>query len=169
MAAGAAAIRAVQQATSTIPVVAASDDLVGEGLVTSLARPGGNTTGVSILGSELNAKRLGLLKEAVPGLARIASLWDPATGKFHLSALEDAARSLRVEHRVLEVREPGDVARAVDAAVKARVEALNVLASPFLAAQDAAIIELAAKHRLPVIYQWTEAVEAGGLMGYGPI
>ena len=162
------AIRAIQEATKTIPIIAATDDLVGAGLVASLARPGGNTTGVSILASELNVKRLELLKETLPRVSRIAALWDPGSGTFHLKGLEAAARSLGVELQVLEVRRPEDFRRAFEAAKKARAGALNVLASPFLYGHRQTIIDLAAKNRLPAIYQWREMTEAGGLMSYGP-
>jgi len=162
------AIRAAQQATRTIPIVAATDDLVGAGLVANLARPGGNTTGVSILASELNVKRLELLKETLPRVSRIAALWDPGSGTFHLKGLEAAARSLGVELQVLEVRRPEDFQRAFGAARKGRAGALNVLASPFLYGHRQTIIDLAAKNRLPAIYQWREMAEAGGLMSYGP-
>jgi len=161
-------IRAAQQATRTIPIVGATDDLVGAGLVASFARPGGNTTGVSILASELNVKRLELLNQALPGVSRIAALWDPGTGTFHLKGLEAAARSLGVELQVLEVRRPEDFRRAFEAAKKGHAGALNVLASPFLYGHRQTIIDLAAKNRLPAIYQWREMPEAGGLMSYGP-
>ena len=165
---GAPAIRAVQQATRTIPIVGGADDLVGEGLVASFARPGGNTTGVSILASELNVKRLELLKKALPKVSRVAALWDPGTGTFHLKGLEAAARSLGVELQILEVRRPEDFRRAFEAARKGHAGAINVLASPFLHGHRQTIIDLAAKHRLPAIYQWREMTEAGGLMSYGP-
>jgi putative ABC transport system substrate-binding protein len=161
-------IRAAQQATRTIPIVVATDDLVGAGLVASLARPGGNITGVSILASELNVKRLELLKETLPGASRIAALWDPGTGTFHLKGLEAAARSLGVELQILEVQHPEDFRRGFEAAKKGRAGALNVLASPLLYGYRQTIIELAAKNRLPAIYQWREMPEAGGLMSYGP-
>jgi putative ABC transport system substrate-binding protein len=161
-------IRAAKQATTTIPIVVATDDLVGAGLVASFARPGGNITGVSILASELNAKRLELLKETLPGASRIAALWDPGTGTFHLKGLEAAARSLGVELQILEVQHPEDVRRGFEAAKKGRAGALNVLASPLLYGYRQTIIELAAKNRLPAIYQWREMPEAGGLMSYGP-
>ena len=166
--AGDLAIRAVQQATTTIPIVVASDDLVGEGHVASLARPGKNVTGVSILASELNAKRLELLKQAIPAASRIAVLWDPATGTFHLSALHAAARSLKVELKILEVRRLEDLDRAFEAARAWRAEALNVLASPLLHTLRRPIIDRAARHGLTAIYQWGEIAREGGLMSYGP-
>ncbi len=162
------AIRAAQQATRTIPVVAVTDDMVGAGLVQSLARPGGNITGVSIFASELNAKRLELLKEAVPRASRIAALWDWGTGSFHLQGLQAAARSLGVELQILEVRQPDDFTRTFKTAKDGRAEGLDVLASPFLHAYRETIIDLAAKNRLPAIYQWRETAEAGGLLSYSP-
>jgi len=162
------ATRAAQHATGRIPIVAATDDLVGAGLVASFARPGGNTTGVSILASELNVKRLELLKETLPGASRLASLWDPGTGTFHLKGLEAAARSLGVELQPLKAGRPEDFRHAFEGAKKGHAAAINVLASPFLHGHRQTIIDLAAKNRLPAIYQWRDTAEAGGLMSYGP-
>ena len=162
------ATRVVQQATATIPIVAFTDDLVGAGLVASHARPGGNTTGISILSPELNVKRLQLLKEVSPGISRVVVLWDPATGTAQLKVIEAAAGSLGVQLRVLEVRSPDALEDAFQLAQKERTQALNVLASPLLAAYSQRIVDLAAKGRLPAIYQWREHVQAGGLMSYGP-
>jgi ABC-type uncharacterized transport system substrate-binding protein len=163
------ATRLVQQGTTTIPIVAFTDDLVGAGLAANHARPGGNTTGISILSPELNAKRLEMLKEVSPGIARVAVLWDPATGRAQLTAMEVVSRSLGVELIILEVRSPDDLDGAFMTARKGRAGAVNVLASPLLASYSHRIIELAAKSRLPAIYQWREHAEAGGLMSYGPI
>jgi putative ABC transport system substrate-binding protein len=163
------ATRVVQQATTTIPIVAFTDDLVGAGLVASYARPGGNTTGISILAPELNAKRLQLLKEMSPGIARVAVLWDPATGAAQLKAMEGVSRSLGVQLLILEVRGPNDLDGAFTTARNERAAAVNVLASPLLASFSHKIIDLAANNRLPAIYQWREQAEAGGLMSYGPI
>ena len=163
------ATRVVQQATATIPIVAFTDDLVGAGLVASHARPGGNTTGISILSPELNVKRLQLLKEVSPGISRVVVLWDPATGTAQLKVIEAAAGSLGVQLRVLEVRSPDALEDAFRLAQKERTQALNVLASPLLAAYSQRIVDLAAKGRLPAIYQWREHVQAGGLMSYGPV
>jgi putative ABC transport system substrate-binding protein len=165
--AGDAAIRAAQQATTTIPIIAMTDDMVGSGLVPSLARPGGNTTGVSVLASELDVKRLEILHEFVPQARRIAVLADPTT--ISTSAqLASAARDLGVELVPLEARSPDEVGRALDAAAGAKVEALNVLASPLLFANRRIIIERAAALRLPAMYQWPEIAEDGGLFAYGP-
>jgi ABC-type uncharacterized transport system substrate-binding protein len=161
-------IRATRQATTTTPIIAGSDDLVGEGHVASLARPGGSVTGVSILASELNAKRLEMLKAAVPTASRVTVFWDPATGAFHLASLEAVARKLNVALKIEEVRRLEDLNRAFEAARTWRAVALNVLASPLLHALRQPIIDHAARNRLPAIYQWEESATAGGLMSYGP-
>jgi putative tryptophan/tyrosine transport system substrate-binding protein len=163
------AAQAAQQATTTIPIVAMTDNLVEAGLVASLARPGGNVTGVTIIAPELSAKRLELLKEVVPKVSRVAALWDPSTGRPQVQALEVAAQSLAIQLQVLEVRGADEIASAFAALHKGGAEALNVLASPLLHAQRQTIIEHAAKHQLPAIYQWQESAEDGGLMSYGPI
>jgi putative tryptophan/tyrosine transport system substrate-binding protein len=150
-------------------IVAFTDDLVGAGLVASYARPGGNITGISILSSELNAKRLEILKEVSPGNSRVAVLWDPAAGTAQLKAMEIASRSLGVRLLVLEVRGPADLDGAFKIANKEGAGAVNVLASPLLASYSEKIVALAAESRLPAIYQWREHAEAGGLISYGPI
>jgi putative tryptophan/tyrosine transport system substrate-binding protein len=169
MAIGASAIQAARQATSTTPIIASSDDLAGEGHVVNLAHPEGNVTGVSILASELNAKRLELLNAAVPAAVRVAVLWDPATGTFHLPALHAVAARLRLTLKVLEVRRPEDLDNAFESARAWHAEALNVLASPFLGNLWNRIFDHAARNRLPAIYQFAEAARQGGLMGYGPM
>lgn len=169
MAIGASAIQAARQATSTTPIIASSDDLAGEGHVANLAHPEGNITGVSILASELNAKRLELLNAAVPTAVRVAVLWDPATGTFHLPALHAVAARLRLTLNVLEVRRPEDLDNAFESARAWHAEALNVLASPFLGNLWKRIFDHAARSRLPAIYQFAEAARQGGLMGYGPM
>ena len=162
------AIRALRQATSTIPIIAGSDDLVGEAHVASLAKPGGNVTGVSILASELNAKRLELLREFVPTATRIAVFWDPASGTFHLPALEATAHSLKIELRILEIRSLQDLDRAFQQARAWRAHALNVLASALLNSLRGPIVDRAARNRLPTIYQWPDTAAQGGLLAYGP-
>ncbi len=164
---GGLATRLVQQATTKIPNVAISDDLLGEGLVASHARPGGNTTGISIFSPELNVKRLELLREAVPQVSRMAVLWDPATGRSQLTVIHVAARSLALRLQILEVRGPNDLETAFGLAKKERADAVNVLASPVLASLQKTIIDLAARGRLPAIYQWSQHAKAGGLMSYG--
>ena len=166
---GEPAIRAAREATKTIPIIAGSDDLVGEGHLASLRRPGANVTGVSILASELNAKLLELLKQAVPAASRVAVLWDPATGNFHLPLIRTLAERRSIELEVHEVRSAEDLKSAFDSARAWRADAVNVLASPLLHALRQPIIDYAASNRLPAIYQWEESARAGGLMSYGPI
>jgi putative tryptophan/tyrosine transport system substrate-binding protein len=160
--------RVAQEATSTIPIVAVSDDIVGAGLVTSLSRPGGNTTGLTIMAPELSAKRLEVLQEIVPGMSRVAALWDPTTGASQVAITESVSRSLNLNLQVLEVRRRDDLVEAFRAARSGRVDALNVFSSPVLSSVFREIIDLSAEHQLPAIYQWKEHVEAGGLLSYGP-
>jgi putative tryptophan/tyrosine transport system substrate-binding protein len=160
--------KVAQQATDTIPILAFTDDVLGAGLVTSLSRPGGNTTGLTILAPELSAKRLEMLSEIVPGLSRVAALWDPTSGKSQVSTTEIAARTKNIQLQVLKVQHRDDLAEAFAAARKGEAQAINIFASPFLSSLSGEIIALAAAHRLPAIYQWKEHVEDGGLMSYGP-
>jgi putative ABC transport system substrate-binding protein len=160
--------RVAQQATGTIPIVAFTDDVLGAGLVPSLSRPGGNTTGLTILAPELSTKRLEVLSEIVPGLSRVAALWDPTSGKSQVAMTENAARAMNIQLRILELRHRADLADAFAVIRQGDTQAINVFASPFLASLSREIIALAAEHRLPAIYQWREQVEAGGLMSYGP-
>jgi putative tryptophan/tyrosine transport system substrate-binding protein len=166
---GDAAIRAAQQATATIPIVAITDDMVGSGLVRSLAKPGGNTTGVSILATELDGKRQEILMEVVPGLRRMAALADSnTTAPRQLQALQDAARARGVELSLHPVATPGEIAPAIDAAKTSRAAALNVLATPLLFNNRRIIFERAAALGMPAIYQWPEMAEEDGLVAYGP-
>ena len=167
--AGEVAVRAAQQATKTIPILAITDDMVGSGLVRSLAQPGGNTTGVSIFATELDGKRQDILIEAVPGLRRMAALADAnSSTPQHLQALQDAARARGVELSIHWVAGPEEVVPAIDAAKTSDAAALNVLASPFFFANRRVIIERAAALRVPAVYQWPEMAEEGGLLAYGP-
>jgi len=169
VAAGDAAIRAAQQATATIPILAGTDDMVGSGLVASMARPGGNTTGVSLLSTELDGKRQEILIELVPSARHIAALADTnTTASRQLQTLRDAARARGIELSIYRIAEPEEIIGAIDAAKEAGAAALNVLASPLLNAQPRLIIERAAALRLPAIYMFPESAEAGGLGGYGP-
>ena len=160
--------KVAQQATGIIPILAFTDDVLGAGLVPSLSRPGGNTTGLTILAPELSAKRLEMLSEIVPGLSRVAALWDPNSGKSQVATTEIAARTKNIQLQVLEVRHRDDLAEAFAAARKSEAQAINIFASPFLSSLSREIIALAAAYRLPSIYQWKEQVEEGGLMSYGP-
>jgi putative tryptophan/tyrosine transport system substrate-binding protein len=161
------AIRAAQTATTTIPILAAADDMVGSGLVPSLAYQGGNTTGMSILASELDAKRLEILHEFVPRARRIAVLTDPTTVSTRVQVLT-AARDLGVEIVQFEAQTPDEIGRALDAITAAKFEAVNVLASPLLNLSRLQIIDRTRDARLPAIYQWPESVKDGGLLAYGP-
>jgi putative ABC transport system substrate-binding protein len=161
------AIRAAQHATQVTPIVGMTDDMVGSGLAASLARPGGNTTGVSILASELDVKRLEILHEFVAQARRIAVLADPSTISTR-DQLMRAAGNLDVELVWFEAGNPDEVGRALDAIALAKVEAVNVSASPLLNAWRLQIIDRLRDARLPSIYQWPESAEDGGLLAYGP-
>jgi putative tryptophan/tyrosine transport system substrate-binding protein len=161
------AIGAVQRATHTVPIVGMTDDMVGSGHVMSLARPGHNTTGVSILASELDVKRLELLYEFVPQARRIAVLADSTTISTR-AQLAPAANNLGVELVRFEVSSPDEIGGALDAMAAAKVEAVNVLASPLLNASRLRIIDWMRNSRLPAVYQWPESAEDGGLLAYGP-
>jgi putative ABC transport system substrate-binding protein len=163
------AIRAAQRATATIPILAITDDMVGSGLVRSLANPGSNTTGVSILATQLDGKRQELLIEAVPGLRRMAALADSnTTGVHQLKALQDAARARGIELSLHQVAKPEEIGPAIDAAKNSGAAALNVLATPLLFNNRRGIFERAIALRLPAMYQWPEMAEDGGLLAYGP-
>jgi putative tryptophan/tyrosine transport system substrate-binding protein len=160
------AIRAAQRATQAIPIVGMTDDMVGSGLAASMARPSGNTTGVSILAPELDVKRLEILHEFVPQARRIAVLADPSTISTR-AQLTNAARDLGVELVVFEVQNPADIGGPLNAIAAARVEALNVLASPQLNSARHAIIERMRDARLPAIYQFPETAEEEGYSAMG--
>jgi len=167
VASGDAAVRAAQQATETIPIVALVDDIVASGLIKSLAKPGGNTTGVSIIASELDAKRLEILKQIVPSSRRFAVLHDPASASARPELLTDAARVLSVELRTVDVRRPGDFAPAFASFSADGIDAVNILSSPLLFGFRAEICGLNMTHRLPAIGQAREMAEAGCLASYG--
>jgi putative ABC transport system substrate-binding protein len=161
--------RAAQQATRTVPIVTLSDDLVLSGLVSSLAHPGGNTTGVSILAPELDGKRQELLMELVPTARHFAALADPRiTAAEQLRALEDAVRARGFALSILRVATPEEILPAIDMAAASGAQALNVLATPLFNSKQRLIIDHTATLKLPAIYQWPEIAEAGGLAGYGP-
>ena len=160
--------KVAQKATGTIPILAFTDDVLGADLVSSLSRPGGNTTGLTILSPELSVKRLEILSEIVPGLSRVAALWDPTSGNSQVSMTEIAARAKNIQLQVLKVQHRDDLAEAFAAARNAEAQALNIFASPFLSSLSGEIIGVSAAQRLPAIYQWKEHVESGGLVSYGP-
>ncbi len=171
VAGGTPPILAAKPATSTIPIImVTSQDPVSIGLVTSLARPGGNITGLTCFAPELSGKRLELLKEAVMGITRVGLLANPAepSTPYDLTATEAAARSLGLQLQILNVRGPDDIASAFSAMTKEHVRALNTLPSVMLFSQRRQIAELAAKHQLAAMFDFREFVDAGGLMSYGP-
>jgi putative ABC transport system substrate-binding protein len=164
---------AARQATSTIPIVSAvMGDPVEDGLVASLAQPGGNVTGLTLLAPELTAKRMQLLKDALPNVSRVAALWHPGaygerTMDDMLKATESAARTLGVQLQLIEVRAAGELERAFSTMMKERAEALFLFPTPMLFLARRRIIELAATNRLPSVSQAREFVELGGLIAYG--
>ena len=167
--AGPEATRAAQAATTSVPIVAITDDMVGEGLARSLAEPGGNTTGISLLASDLDGKRQELLIEFTSGAPRISVLADTrTTGPQRLQALAEAARSRGVILLVHRVEKGEEIGPAIDMAKAEAAAALNVLASPLLHAYRHVIIRKTAALHIPDIYQWPETAHEGGLLGYGP-
>ncbi len=165
------AIQAAKRATDTIPIVfAASGNPLATGYVASLAHPGGNVTGLSVMDYELSGKRLELLKETLRKVSRVGVLWNPGNGAMVLKMKEvqGAAPAFRVEIKSLEVREPQDFERTVAALPHERPDALLTLADPLTLFHRNRIIEMAAKNRLPAMYELSEFVDAGGLMSYGP-
>jgi putative ABC transport system substrate-binding protein len=168
--AGPSATRSAKEATVTSPIVMAFDyDPVGSGVVDSLARPGGNISGLSALYPEMSGKRLELVKEILPKLSRVAVLGtatQPGNGQA-LKEMELTAAKLGVQLQYLEVRAPKDIERAFRAATKWRADAVVVLTSPILISHRSQLADLAVKSRVPATYQASEYVEAGGLMTYG--
>jgi putative ABC transport system substrate-binding protein len=169
---GATATRAAAQVTTRLPLVMTNvTDPVALGLVASLARPGGNLTGVSNLAPELGGKRLELLKELVPQLARVAALGDPSSPSHapQWREMERAARAFGVQVHSVEVREPHpDFAGAFAAITRSRADALLTLAQPLIEVHQQQIVDFTATRRLPAIFHRREFVEAGGLMSYAP-
>ena len=171
---GTRGVLAAKQATRTLPIVfPLVGDPIAEGLVTSLARPGGNVTGLSGVSPELVGKSLELLKQAVPGVSRVAFLLKPdampdRAKKDRLKAADVAARALGVRLQVVEARGPEDFDRAFSDMTRARAGALAVLGTPVFNNERRRLVDLAAKNRLPTVYSFRLYVEAGGLMSYGP-
>jgi len=167
--AGVAPVRAAQDATKTIPIVGNADDLVASGLVQSLARPEGNTTGFSILATELDGKRQEILMEIVPGARHIAALTDGRTTlPQQLKTLQEEARIRGVDLQICQAAKPEEIAGAIETAKNSGAEALNVLSSGLLFNGRQIIMERVAALRIPTIYQWPTESEEGGLVSYGP-
>jgi putative tryptophan/tyrosine transport system substrate-binding protein len=174
VAASTPAALSTKQATKTILIVfTAVADPVTSRVVTSLAQPGGNVTGLSVLAPELVGKCLELLTQAVPGVKRVAVLWQPGavgerTEKDTLKEADVAARALGMRPQFVEARGPENFDRAFSNMTRARADALAVLTSSMFFGERRRLVDLAAKNRLPAVYPWREGVDAGGLMAYGP-
>ena len=171
LASGTPASFAAKQATSTIPIVSVSAaNPVETGLIASLARPGGNVTGMSMMSSQLGGKRLELLKAIVPGLGQVAVFWNPPNPTYGpiLKELEAAAPTLGVKLQRLEVRVPGDFEGAFKAATRQRAGALIAPADPLVVNRPKVVADLALKYRMPTMFDTKEFVEAGGLLSLGP-
>ena len=167
VASGDAAVRAAQQATKTIPIIAVVDDIVAAGLIDSLAKPGGNTTGVSILATELDAKRLDILKRVVGSGRRFAVLSDPSSAQARPQLLTDTAKTLGIELITEEVRSPEEFAAAFASFRAKGAEALIIRSSPLLFAFRKDLCGLSMTHKLPAIGQLREQAEAGCTVSYG--
>ena len=171
---GEEAIRATQLATETIPIVAIGGDMLGYGLVNSLARPGGNTTGVSILANDAEGKRQDILIEAVPGLRKMAVLADVnfintfERVKYQFDALQEAAHAHNIEFSIHQVARAEEIAAAIDSAQVSGATALNIVSSPLFYAHRHLIMDRAATARLPTIHEFPETAEEGGFAAYGP-
>jgi putative ABC transport system substrate-binding protein len=171
---GTLAALAAKQATTILPIVVISvGDPVTSGLVTSLARPGGNVTGLSLLFPELVGKCLEQLKQVVPKVSRVALLTQPGAVPEHtqrdiLKGAEGAARALGIRLQVVEARGPEDFDRAFSDMTSARAGALSVLSTPVFQSERRHLADMAAKNRLPTVFSFREFVDAGGLMSYGP-
>ena len=167
---GPTATRPAKAATSTIPIVMAfDDDPVGAGFVASLARPGGNITGLSTPAPEISGKRLGILKEIVPRLSRVAVFGRSTRSGTSLSLqeIELAAAAFKMQIQYLDIQKPKDIETGFGAASKARADAIVVLGTPVLNLRRTQIVELAVKNRMPGVYAQPEYIDAGGLMYYG--
>jgi putative tryptophan/tyrosine transport system substrate-binding protein len=161
---------AAKNATKEIPIVFHTiGDPVASGVVASLARPGGNITGLTMGGAELYGKRLELLKETIPKLSQAAILWNPtSTGiKQNLDETQTAARSPRLQIQSLEIREPEDIEPAFEVAIRSKAGAMLITQSPPITIYPKRIIDAAAKHRLAVIYPQAQWADMGGLISYG--
>jgi putative ABC transport system substrate-binding protein len=167
-AAGDPAIRTAQGVTKTIPILGITEDMVAAGLVSSLARPGNNTTGLSIQATELDGKRQEILIEVVSGIRRMAVLADPKTASQHIQALEAAARARGVEFSIYRAAKTEEILAAIDAAKASGAEAINVLSSAYFWGNRQIIMQRVAALRLPAMYHLPEFAEDGGLLAYGP-
>jgi putative ABC transport system substrate-binding protein len=165
---GDAAARAAQAATSSIPIVAQSEDLARSKLVANMRRPEGNTTGVSIMGTELDAKRLEILAEMLPRRSTILLLADPTTHRESRPALDATAKAMGLTLQEAIVSTPEQIERALRDAHGKGVAGVNVLASALLFALRGRIVSVTTELRMPAMFQWPETAEEGGLVAYGP-
>jgi len=166
---GTEATQAATQATKTLPIAAIVDDMVGSGLVPALAQPGGNLTGMSILASELDSKRGGVLFELLPQARSMMALVDPkAASARHFAHLREMAARREVDMLIYPVASPAEAITAIETGRAAGAAAINVVASPLLYSARDAILEHSLSARLPSIWQWPEAVSQGALIAYGP-
>jgi ABC-type uncharacterized transport system substrate-binding protein len=162
--------RRLRAATQTIPLDCMSEDLVGEGFAASLAKPGGNITGVSLLTPELDGKRQEILIEAVPGVKKLAGLaYSAITTQKNLDQQQALARARGIELSIFSFAKADEIVPALDAARAAGCEAINFLANPLQVVSRDVILDAMSRIKLPAMYQWPETAELGGLMGYGPI
>jgi len=161
-------VRVFRTATQSVPLDSMSEDLVGEGFANSLAKPGGNVTGISLLSPELDGKRLEILIEAVPGLRRMAALAHSIATQQHLQQQQELARSRGVELSVFAFAQASEIAPALDAAKAHGADAINFLATPHQIVSRSIILGHMSGIGLPAIYQWPETADLGGLIGYGP-
>ena len=167
--ASAPSIRFVQRATQTIPIVMTQvGDAVDQGFVASLAHPGGNITGISWFAPELTAKRLELMKEALPEIARVAILREASAGAASVTAVQAAARSLGLVPSIFEVRDPEEFPTALSAIAEAKFQGVEILEGLMISNSVRSLVALSVSHRLPTIFPDSSFVEAGGLMSYGP-
>ncbi len=169
---GALATLAARRATTVTPIVFASaDEAVATGLVASLAHPGGNVTGLTIIASQLSGKRLELIREVIPAVRRVAVVRNPRNpvSRPELEETESAARSLGLEVQRVDVADAGDFAAGFSAMIRERAGAVIVLSDATFVGRHGEIVRRAAEHRLPAIYSTREFTDAGGLMSYGPI
>ena len=166
---GIAGARAATVATKTVPIVTpVMSDPVGSGLIVNLGHPGGNITGLSMLNTETTTKRLQLLREVFPNIARLAVLHDPRGEQAQLAVTETSAQRMGLQLQIFSALRPDEFETAFSMAKKARAEALLVLASGFFNAQRRRLVNLTVKYRVPAVYEHREFVDTGGLMSYGP-
>jgi len=162
--------RAARRVTRTLPIVMTTGNPLATGLADSLAKPGGNVTGLSVMPIDLSVKRLELLKESFPKKSRVAALWSPhdREAEIQFKETEDAAKALSISLHSLEIESADDIDRGFRAMTQASAQAIVVILSPLVTLNSKRIVELALKHRLPGIYPTRQFVEEGGLMSYGP-